>query len=640
MALVNPNIAMSFRQPEFRPRNALAEYAQVQQIVGGQRQTEIADMQLEALRRKDRAISQIQAAAAKNGGPTDRREIARAYVQSGVPEFMQFGLTLEKDLDELDAFARIMGGGARPATGGGAQPAARGTTPSFPIAGKDVPMGTLGTGTFDTAQIGNIGMVAPQQPPVSAEDRAALVAAAGPSGLANALRQPSQGPYTGLTLEQNRAYFQAPPEERAALERALPSMKIPGVSAGQVPAFSQLSRDLLSPETRAAQDLGYGPAAQANALALAPTAPPENVNQLAAAGGAAGGAAAAAAAPSADPVAALRIRRDQLIALGTPRALQAAKSLDADIALMSKRITASPGSVVYDASGNVVATAPAAPVTPRVEIIGVAKGTDTPVYVDKNTDAQFKIGVDASGKQVRVPYTGAVNRATSTVTAPVDVRVNAFVPASETAQAEYMKGARTTFEALRNAQPTLDNIEKAKALVPGAKGFMGTGGEPLLAAASFLNNRLGTSISTAGVTDAQELRSRLFFGILDNLKKLDSQPSQQQQMALQQALGSIGTDPTALPRVLDAFADSIRTKVDLYNADVTSAEDRGVKFPYRPQIQLKPRAPLPGETAAQTPGAAPAIPQAAIDALKAGRGTDAQFDAIFGAGAAKRARGQ
>ena len=34
-----------------------------------------------------------------------------------------------------------------------------------------------------------------------------------------------------------------------------------------------------------------------------------------------------------------------------------------------------------------------------------------------------------------------------------------------------------------------------------------------------------------------------------------------------------------------------------------------------------------------------AIPQAAIDALKAGRGTDSQFDQMFGAGAAKRARG-
>jgi hypothetical protein len=48
---------------------------------------------------------------------------------------------------------------------------------------------------------------------------------------------------------------------------------------------------------------------------------------------------------------------------------------------------------------------------------------------------------------------------------------------------------------------------------------------------------------------------------------------------------------------------------------------------------------IPGQATA--PARAPAaIPQAAIDALKSGRGTDAQFDAIFGPGAAKRARGQ
>ena len=583
MALVNPNIAMSYRPTvEYQPRNALAEYAQIQQIMGGQRQAELSQYQLEALRRKDQAINQIQTAAAKNGGPTDRREIARAYVQSGVPEFMQFGLTLEKDLDELDAFARIMGGGARPATGGAAANA-------------------------PTSAAGALTGAAPAVEPAAAPV-----------------------PEGELVAAPIRPYPSAIPMTASA---ATPAVE-PG-PAGET-SLAYLRRTLGTP----------GGAAPVNALAPAAAAAPANAMIAAqpAAAAAAAAPTAAAAAPSADPVAALRTRRDQLIALGTPRALQAAKSLDADIALMSKRITASPGSVVYDASGNVIATAPAAPTAPRIEIIGVAKGTDTPVYVDKDARQQFTIGVDALGKQVQVPYTGAVNRATSTVTTPVDVKVNAFVPASETAQAEYMKGARATFEALRNAQPTLDNIEKAKALVPGAKGFMGTGGEPLLAAASFLNNRLGTSISTAGVTDAQELRSRLFFGILDNLKKLDSQPSQQQQMALQQALGSIGTDPTALPRVLDAFADSIRTKVDLYNQDVTSAEDRGVKFPYRPQIQLKPRAPLPGETAAQIPVNAPTaaqvIPQAAIDALKAGRGTDAQFDAIFGVGAAKRARGQ
>jgi len=177
------------------------------------------------------------------------------------------------------------------------------------------------------------------------------------------------------------------------------------------------------------------------------------------------------------------------------------------------------------------------------------------------------------------------------------------VPASEKAQSEYMAESRATFNTLKNAQPTLDNIEKAKKLIPGAQGFMGPGGQPLLTAASFLNSRLGTSIDTKGVTDTTELRSRLFFGILDNLKKLDSQPTAKQQEVLQEALGGIGTDPAALPRVLDAFGESIRTKVNLYNQDVTEAEARGVRFPYRPQIRLTPPPPVPGAGAAQIPGA-------------------------------------
>jgi hypothetical protein len=304
MALVNPNIAMSFRQPEFRPRNALAEYAQVQQIVGGQRQTEIADMQLQRMRQEDAEIERIHQLAKQYGAPESRLKMGQELFASRNPQQRELGYKIIQHEEAKAAFARAEQrfgyAPATAATGGAAATAPTsaagaitGKTPTFPIAGKDVPMGTMGTGTFDTAQIGNIGLVAPQQPPVSAEDRAALVAAAGPSGLANAFRQPSQGPYTGLTLEQNRAYFQAPPEERAALERALPSMKIPGVFAGQVPPFSQLSRDLLSPETRAAQDLGYGPAAQvdqlaaapaAQANALAPAASPANLNQLAAAG--------------------------------------------------------------------------------------------------------------------------------------------------------------------------------------------------------------------------------------------------------------------------------------------------------------------------------------------------------------------
>lgn len=173
--------------------------------------------------------------------------------------------------------------------------------------------------------------------------------------------------------------------------------------------------------------------------------------------------------------------------------------------------------------------------------------------------------------------------------------INAYAPASETAQAEFMKGSRTTFDQLKQASTVLDNIEKAKALIPSAQGFMGTGGETLLSAAKFLNNRLGTSISTEGIKSAEELNSRAFIGILDNLKKLDSQPSQQQQAALKQALGSLNTDPNAMSAVLDVFGDIVRSKVDIYNQEVKGAEDRGIKFPYNPVINLPPK----GATASQ-----------------------------------------
>ena len=184
----------------------------------------------------------------------------------------------------------------------------------------------------------------------------------------------------------------------------------------------------------------------------------------------------------------------------------------------------------------------------------------------------------------------------------VDLKVNAYVPASEQAQKDYISAVSDERKSLRTAPDTLKNIDAAKKLIPTASGFMGKGGEPLLAVASFLNNRIGTSINTQGVTDATLLRTRLFEGILDNLKKLDSQPSQEQQRVLAESLGNLGTDPAALGQILDRIGEIVRDRVDRYNVDVSDAENRGVKFPFKPQLKLPGASSVP----ASIPVAAPA----------------------------------
>lgn len=171
-----------------------------------------------------------------------------------------------------------------------------------------------------------------------------------------------------------------------------------------------------------------------------------------------------------------------------------------------------------------------------------------------------------------------------------NVKVNAYMPASEEAQRDFMRSTRATYDTLKQSPSMFANIEASKKLIPAASVFMGTGGEGMKAAASFLNNRLGMNVNTEGVKTAEELRSRLFQGILANLKRLDSQPSERQQAALEQALGSLNTDPNALSNVLDSYADTVRTNIDTHNAEVKSAITRGVKFPYDPIIKVPPKA--------------------------------------------------
>lgn len=175
-------------------------------------------------------------------------------------------------------------------------------------------------------------------------------------------------------------------------------------------------------------------------------------------------------------------------------------------------------------------------------------------------------------------------------------------------------------ETLQSAPGLIHNMEIAKTLIPKASSFVGSFGEDKLKIIKFFNDNLGTNVLPEQVNKAEELRSRLFGAVLETLRKLDAQPTQKQQEILNHALGSLATEPAALATVIDVYETALKTSVNRYNADVQSAIDRGVIFPYDTTIRFEPtlQTDKPGTNPrAASPSAQDApVTQAEIDAVR------------------------
>lgn len=309
MALVNPNIAMSFRQPEFRPRNAMAEYAQMQQIEGGQRQAEVADMQLESLRRERDALSQIQAAIVAKGGPADLGAAADAMLKSGNPKYFAQGLAIQETLKKqalLSRYESQYGGGApaMPSSAPGAMVApaelAAGAQPEpmTPVPGVvstsrvpgvvTAPI-TAPTGTMrEIAPGGGMGAEMPLAPanalaPAAAAPVNAMVAAqpAAPASDVNALTRRyimasrAGSPDAPVILEQIKAALKPDPSELRTMQQLGYPMTQEGYSAFRAAQMKDSAPPVSIAEfERAKRDPGFMRFLQERAAAIRPPAAP------------------------------------------------------------------------------------------------------------------------------------------------------------------------------------------------------------------------------------------------------------------------------------------------------------------------------------------------------------------------------
>ena len=172
------------------------------------------------------------------------------------------------------------------------------------------------------------------------------------------------------------------------------------------------------------------------------------------------------------------------------------------------------------------------------------------------------------------------------------MNVNTNVPFKEKIQENMATKLINNADTLQNAPATIDALRQAKALSQGNK-FVGSFGEQKANIAQFFNNNFGTNIDPQGVADAKTMGSVLFASVMENLKKMDATPSENQQKQMREAFGNINTDPKALPQILDFWEKQITTKVNLHNAKVKSlSPEIKSAIPYDISVKIPP-APAP-----------------------------------------------
>ena len=126
-----------------------------------------------------------------------------------------------------------------------------------------------------------------------------------------------------------------------------------------------------------------------------------------------------------------------------------------------------PSLAEFQKSGNpadlVLYEKPEKPTAANIKEIGVAEKTREPVYLDVNNDQQFIYQKGADGKQVRVPFTGGVDRTTSKTDVGVKLPVgeSEFVKRLSVKDADRVDNAITLRE---NATLTINSLNKLASL--------------------------------------------------------------------------------------------------------------------------------------------------------------------------------
>ena len=206
--------------------------------------------------------------------------------------------------------------------------------------------------------------------------------------------------------------------------------------------------------------------------------------------------------------------------------------------------------------------------------------------LDKLVAAKAKlVAINPNDPNIKL-YDSAIAKETQFApTASTNVKIENFVPAAQQLQKSSAESLVKNYDTLQFVPQTIATMQQAKQLVPSAVNFTGSLGEQKLQLSKFFNNNFGTNIDPTGIQSAEQLRSALFTNVMDNLKKMDASPSQQQQAVMQKAFGTLETDPKSLPKIIDIYENILRDKVKIHNSRVDQITKK-IELPYDLKVNI------------------------------------------------------
>jgi len=206
-------------------------------------------------------------------------------------------------------------------------------------------------------------------------------------------------------------------------------------------------------------------------------------------------------------------------------------------------------------------------VAPNIKTVGVAVGTKKPVFLDVNSDQQFTYEVDAEGKQIRKPYVGQVDRATSTSTVNIPPQEKAFESGLGAGQSKMILENKV---AALDAASILETNQVAKNLLKSGV-ITGTGANFFVG----LNNALQQAGLDFGYADAAANSQAYVAAMGANVGRLIKQfgagtglSNADRDYAEKIAGGQITLTESALRKIIDINDRAANRVIDLHNRNV------------------------------------------------------------------------